>query len=77
MIKVTVSSNMERKTEFYEPTTTIREILDSTHIDYMNGGVHLDGCALVAGDFDKTLSDFGVTEKCYLTRITKGDGACK
>lgn len=75
MIKVTVGNNLNRSNVIVEPTTTIRKVLEDNNIAYENGGTHLDGVAIKAGDFDKTFADFDITEKCYLINVVKADAA--
>lgn len=75
MISVTVGNNISRKSEPYPPNTTIRTILEEAELDYSTGGIHLDGATLGAGDFDKTLADFNITDRCYLLSVVKADNA--
>lgn len=75
MIKVIVGNNVERKSDIVEPTATLRQVLEANDIDYTRGVMHLDGASLAAGDLDKTFTDFGITEKCFLLNVVKADNA--
>lgn len=75
MVRVIVSNNTSRKTEIVNENKTIREVLDDAQINYATTTVHLDGSPLRPGDMDKTFSDFGIAESCYLTAIVKADNA--
>lgn len=75
MIKVVVGNNVKRDVVIVNGDTTIRKILDDAGIDYTRGVMHLDGCSLQPGDMDKTLNDFGVTDKCYLLNVVKAYNA--
>jgi hypothetical protein len=75
MIKATIGNNVKRKTEVYDPDTTLREALEEAEIDYTNGIMNLDGSTLAPGDLDKTFADFGITEKCFLLNVVKADNA--
>ena len=75
MIKVTVGNSVKRDTVIVSANTTLRSILEDADIDYARGSVTLDGATLKAGDFDKTLEEFGITERCYLLSVVKTDNA--
>lgn len=76
MIKVNVANNTKRKAIFVdETTTTLRQALESEHIDYSIGMTSLDGSTLNPGDLDKTFADFGIKEQCYLMVVVKADNA--
>lgn len=75
MIKVTVGNNLNRTAVIADPSTKIRKVLEDNNIAYENGGTHLDGVSLKAGDFDKSFADFGITDKCYLLNVVKADAA--
>lgn len=74
-VKVVVGNNVKRETVIVDSTTTLRTVLEEVDIDYTRGGMHLDGATLTPGDLDKTFSDFGITEKCYLLNVVKADNA--
>jgi hypothetical protein len=71
MVKVTVGTATNRKTEIYPSTTTVREILDSQEIDYSTSQVMLDGANIGVGSMDKSLSALGVGDKCMLVAVIK------
>lgn len=73
MIKVRIQSNSVREEQLVAPTSTLRSVLDAAGVQYQSCTVNLDGMPLKAGDLDKTFADFGVTEVCWLTGITKQD----
>lgn len=75
MIKVTIGNNVNRNAHILDPNTTLRNALETAEVDYTRGVTHLDGSSLVAGDLDKTFSDFGITEKCFLLSVVKADNA--
>ena len=75
MIKVTIGNNVKRTTEILDAETTLREALETAEIDYSSGITNLDGSSLSPGDLDKTFSDFGITEKCFLLNVVKADNA--
>lgn len=74
-MNITIISNGGRITAEYDPTTTIREVLETEEIDYAVGVTSLDGSPLKAGDMDKTFEDFGVYDRCYLSVVVKADNA--
>jgi hypothetical protein len=75
MIKVTVGNNVKRETVIVDSATTLRQVLEDANIDYTRGTMHLDGSSLNPGDLDKTFSQFGITEKCFLLNVVKADNA--
>lgn len=75
MIKVVIGNNVKRETVIIDENTTLRDALENTGIDYTRGTMHLDGASLNPGDLDKTFSDFGIAEKCYLLNVVKADNA--
>lgn len=74
MIKVIVGTTTQRKSVIVPKTTTIRSILEENDIDYTVGTIHIDGASLTPGEIDKDLEQFGVTEKCNIIVVVKGDG---
>ncbi len=75
MVKVTVGNNLERKSVIVNADTTLRKVLEDAGVDYTRGTMHLDGASLQAGDLDKTFSQMGITEKCYLLNVVKANNA--
>lgn len=75
MIKVTVGNNVKRESVIVESSRTLRTVIEDAGIDYTRGVMHLDGSSLAAGDLDKSFSDFGITEKCFLLNVVKADNA--
>ena len=75
MIKVTVGNNLQRESVIVETTSTLREVLNNTGVDYTRGVMHLDGCSLGPGDLDKTFDDLGIKDDCFLLNVVKADNA--
>lgn len=75
MIKVTVGNNVKREAVIVDENTTLRTVLEDNGIDYTSGTMHLDGSSLKIGDLDKTFSDLGIAEKCWLLNVVKADNA--
>lgn len=75
MIKVTVGNNVKRESVIVDENTTLRTVLEDNGIDYTSGTMHLDGSSLKPGEIDKTFTDLGITEKCYLLNVVKADNA--
>lgn len=75
MIKVTVGNNVRKEAVIVDENTTLRTVLEDNGIDYTSGTMHLDGSSLKPGDLDKTFSDLGIAEKCWLLNVVKADNA--
>lgn len=75
MIKVTVGNNVKKGAVIVDENTTLRTVLEDNGIDYTSGTMHLDGSSLKPGDLDKTFSDLGIAEKCWLLNVVKADNA--
>lgn len=75
MIQVVITNNTNRNTVIVPASNTIRQTLESAGVDYTRGTMRMDGAPLGAGDFDKTFEQFGVTEKTFISMITKADNA--
>ena len=75
MIKVTVGNNVKRNSVIVDEATTLRSVLETNEIDYPRGTMHLDGSTLQPGDLDKSFSDMGIREKCFLLNVVKADNA--
>lgn len=75
MIKVTLISNSGRTTVMASEDASVRDILEENDINYAVGVTAIDGCPLKTGEMDKTLSDMGVNEKCFLSVVVKADNA--
>lgn len=75
MVKVTVGNNVKRESVIVDENTTLRQVLEENEVDYTRGAMHLDGSPLQAGDLDKTFSDFGIAERCFLLNVVKADNA--
>ncbi|RGH18327.1 hypothetical protein DWV75_03750 [Ruminococcus sp. AF12-5] len=75
MIKVTVGNNVKRNSVIVDEATTLRSVLETNEIDYTRGTMHLDGSTLQPGDLDKSFSDMGIREKCFLLNVVKADNA--
>lgn len=75
MIKVMIGNNVKRESALLDENTTLRSALEQYGIDYTRGLMHLDGAPLGPGDLDKTFTDFGITERCFLLNVVKADNA--
>jgi len=75
MIRVTVGTNTSRKNVVVDETTTLRRVLEDNDVDYSRANVNLDGASLNPGDMDKSFSDLGITENCFLIASIKQDNA--
>ena len=75
MIKVTVGNNVKREAVIIDENTTLRNCLEANGVDYTRGVMHLDGSSLSPGDLDRSFSNFGITEKCFLLNVVKADNA--
>lgn len=75
MIQVKISANDFRNTVVVSNNATIREILESNNIPYGSTQIALDGAPLNAGDFDKTLAQFNITDRCVLSSVIKTGNA--
>lgn len=77
MVKVTVGNNLKRVSVIVPAETTLKSVLEHAEIRYETGIMTLDGAPLAPGDLEKTFSEFGITEKCYLLSIVKADNAAE
>ncbi len=75
MIRVTIGTNTNRRSITVDPNRTIKSVLDEQDINYTTGTLHLDGATLQPGEINKTFTDFGITESCYLISVVKADNA--
>lgn len=75
MIEVTVGNNVGREKVIVSGDATPRQILETQGIDYARGGVTLDGSTLQTGMLDTSLSQLGISEKCFLLQVVKADNA--
>ena len=75
MIKVIVGTTTQRYDKMYALDSTLRKILEDNNVDYSVAQVMLAGANINAGDLDKTLADFHITEKCMLTAVVKANNA--
>jgi len=75
MVKVNVRNNFEKSAVMVDENTTVRTILTNAGIDYSRYPVSLDGAPLRAGDFDKSLAQYGITSECFLVSVNKADNA--
>ena len=75
MINVTFGNNLTRASELVNPGTSIRSFCEEHIPNYASATLTLDGSALRPGDIDKSFSDFGITDRCYLLSVVKQDNA--
>ena len=75
MINVIIGTNVTRTTVIVTPDTIIKDILSANDVDYSTKQVHLDGVLLDVEGMNKSLEDFGITDKCMLIAATKTSNA--
>jgi hypothetical protein len=75
MIQVTLGTNTNRKKVTVDPNTQIKTVLNDNEINYEVATLHMDGATLQPGDLNRTFTDFGVSESCYLIAVVKADNA--
>jgi len=75
MIEVTIGTNTHREKIIVDPGRTLRSVLEEQGVDYSIADLHLDGVSLEHGDLNKTFTELGVTDKCYLISVVKLDNA--
>lgn len=75
MIEVTVGNNVSRSKVIVDPSLSLKRVLEDNEINYETSVMQLDGASLSAGDLEKSFTDFGVTEKCFLLSVVKTDVA--
>jgi len=75
MIKVIIGSNTSREEDMFADNATLREALEAHNIDTSVGSLHLDGVTLKIGELDKSFEELGITNKCSLIQVVKGDAA--
>lgn len=72
MIKVTIQTSMQRTSVVCDPDeATPRKLFEEAGIDYSTTVNQLDGCTLIHGELDKTLSEFKINKDCYLVASVK------
>lgn len=75
MINVMMGNNTSRKTVVINPNTTIRQALEDNGMEVSGKTYTLNSRTLSAGDYDKTFTDLGVADRCYLLCVAKADNA--
>lgn len=75
MIKVILRNNVGKVETIVDENSTLRTVLEDNEVNYTSGVTSLDGASLRPGDLDKTFSDFGITDKCWLLNVVKADNA--
>lgn len=75
MISVSIRTNVERNEAIVPENTTVRALLEEHEIDYTRQMIQIDGVKLGVGDFDKSFAELGITERCFLSGVTKTDNA--
>ena len=71
MIQVTFRNNTDKKIGIVDENTTLHDAMEQNGMSFMTGTIHLNGTPLKPDDMDKTFSDFGITESCYLINVIK------
>lgn len=75
MVKVKVGTNLSMKEVIVSETETVRNILESNGVNYVTATVTIDCCPVGLGDLDKSLSDLGIADECYIIASVKTDNA--
>jgi len=75
MISVTVGSGLSRKAYSVDPERTLKSVLDEHQINYSVAPVHLDGSSVSSAELNKTFTEMGVVDSCYLIAVVKSDNA--
>lgn len=73
MVQVTFRNNGEVKVILLPATTTIREAIAQSGIDWSTGQTYMGGVRV--NDLDKTFADYGVSESVFLINVTDGKNA--
>lgn len=75
IINVKIGTNLNRETISVTSDKTIRQLLEQQGINYATTTIFLDGDTVRAGDMDKTLDEFNITETCYIIASQKTENA--
>lgn len=81
MINVTISNNVERRSNPVSADTTIRQAIESVgFIDISRGCINLDGSSLAPGDLNKTFGELGYTgeqghDRVSIFQVVKANNA--
>jgi len=75
MIKVISGTSLNKTELVLDPSTTLLEAAEQAGLNVAAGGITLNGSMVGSADFNKTFSDYGVTDKCYLLQVVKADNA--
>lgn len=75
MIKVISGTSLNKQELILSADTTLMEAAEKAGLNIGAGGITLNGSMVSANEFNKTFSDFGVTDKCYLLQVVKADNA--
>ena len=75
MVKVTIGTNTTRRKVIVPKTKVLRDLLDENEVNYSVATLHLDGASLGVGDIDKTFSELGIGDACYLIAVVKTENA--
>lgn len=75
MVQITIGNNVNRQRAIEDGNQTVRELLEKYDIDYSRGATTLDGTTIQPGQMDMTLTELGVTDRCFLLNVAKTDNA--
>lgn len=75
MIEVTIGTNTNREKTVVDPNRTLRSVLEEHEVNYAVSSVCLDGATLKPGDMDKTFTEMGVKDRCFLIAVIKADNS--
>lgn len=75
MIKVITGTGLSRTELIVEASSTLMSAAEQAGLNIPAGGITLNGTMVSVADFNKTFTDFGITDKCYLLQVVKADNA--
>lgn len=75
MIRVTIGTNTDRTPVILDPNTSLKKALEDNQVNLAVSSITLDGATLKPGDINKTFSEMGITENCFLIACAKVENA--
>jgi hypothetical protein len=71
MIKVTVINNTTRKVVMVAETSTPKQALKESGVNFDSAVIHLDSCPISTVDMNTSFADLKITDDCLLVAVTK------
>jgi hypothetical protein len=71
MIKVNIIQNTTKKVVMAEETSTPKQVLKQSGIDFGSAVINLDSCPLSTADMNTSFADLKITDDCLLVAVTK------